>query len=125
MSGIYNHENGVLIKINGYLFFQGFIIDTTSKNLDIKKGSTINYRIYYPNPPDCISSIYIKNDDGSTYDVFKKSSFLNFLQTTYQDNSTIGTYKINIMLEQKYPIILSLRKEVPVEHLFDRGCHTR
>lgn len=95
------YDNGVLVKITGHLFFQGFIVDTASKNLDIKKGSTIDYRIYYPNPPDCISRIYIKNDDGSIYDVFKKSSFLNFLQTTYQDNNTVGTYKVNIMLEQK------------------------
>jgi hypothetical protein len=95
------HDNGALIKINGYLFFQGFIVDTASKNLNIKVGSTINYRIYYPNPPDCVSHIYIKNDDGSMYDVFKKSIFMNFLQTTYQDNSTEGVYKVNVMLEQK------------------------
>ncbi|MBS1927430.1 MAG: hypothetical protein JST95_02405 [Bacteroidetes bacterium] len=95
------HENGTLLKITGYLFFQGFIVDTTSKSLDIKKGTTINYRIYYPNPPDCISRIYIKNDDGSIYDVFKKSSFLNFMQTTYQDNNIVGTYKVNIMFEQR------------------------
>lgn len=95
------HSDGSLLKINGHLFFQGFIIDTVSKSLDIKRGSTINYRIYYPDPPDCISRIYVKNDDGSVYDVFKKSSFLNFLQTTYQDNNTLGTYKVNIEFEQK------------------------
>ena len=96
----YNHD-GVLEKIKGYLFFQGFIIDTTSKDQNIKKGSTINYRIYYPNPPDCISSLYIKNNDGTIYNVFKKSTFINFLQTVYQDNNTVGTYKTNIVLEQK------------------------
>jgi len=93
------HNTGALTKINGEIFFQGFIIDTASKNIDIKKGSTISYRIYYPNPPDCVSNIYIKNDDNSIYDVFQKSNFLNFLQIANQDNDNIGTYKTNIMLE--------------------------
>lgn len=92
--------NGSLIKISGYLFFQGFIIDTASNSLAVKKGSTISYRIYYPNPPDCISRIYVKNDDGSIFDVFKKSPFLNFLQTVSQSNSSLGTFKVNITLEQ-------------------------
>jgi antitoxin component YwqK of YwqJK toxin-antitoxin module len=96
----YNYD-GVLENVNGYLFFQGFIIDTASKDQYMKKGSTINYRIYYPNPPDCISKVYIKNDDGTIYDVFMKSTFLNFLQTVYQDNKITGTFKINIVLEQK------------------------
>lgn len=95
------HSSGALLKVNGYLFFQGYIIDTASKNSDIKKGSTINYRIYYPNPPDCNVKVYIKNDDGTVYNVFSKSKFLNFLQTAYQDNNELGTYKANIFIELK------------------------
>ena len=95
------HSSGALMKINGYLFFQGYIIDTVSKNLDIKKGTIMSYRIYYPNPPDCSAKIYIANDDGKLYDVFKKSNFINFLQTVYQDNNEIGTFKVNILLELK------------------------
>ena len=93
--------NGHLEKVIGYLFFQGYIIDTTSKNIDIKKGATIQYLIYYPNPPDCATRIFIKSDDGTIYDVFSKSNFLDFLQTVYQDIPRAGTYKVNVALEQK------------------------
>jgi hypothetical protein len=69
--------------------------------LELKKGEQIDYKIYYPNPPDCKTKLYIKYDDGKLFDVFKKSTFMNFLQTTSNDNDQIGTYKVNILLEIK------------------------
>ncbi len=93
--------NGRLLNTNGYLFFQGYITNVDTDNLEIRKGSSIDYKIYYPNPPDCIVNLYIKYDDGKKYDVFKKSNFINFLQTVYQDNNELGTFKTNILLELK------------------------
>ena len=97
---LYNKE-GKFSTSAGCLFFQGYIIDSSSKSMDIRKGTTITYRIYYPNPPDCKTDIYIKNDDGSVYDVFNKSKFINFLQTVAQDNNELGTFKVNVQLKQK------------------------
>jgi hypothetical protein len=95
------HDSGPLIKIRGNIFFQGYIVDTVSKNLDVKVGSTVDYRIYYPNPPDCNVKIYIKNEDGTVYDVFGKSNFLNFMQTVYKDNNKLGNFKVTVLLELK------------------------
>lgn len=94
------HESGVLVKINGKIFFQGFIIDTTSKGSVMKIGSQIEYRIFYPNPPDCKTRIYIKNDDGTCYDVFRKSEFLDYLQTVFSTNSELGNFKVTVALDQ-------------------------
>jgi hypothetical protein len=95
-------ENGVMTSSTGHLFFNGFIVDSSAtKGSTIKKGTTISHRIYYPNPPDCVSRLYIKNDDGSVYDVFGKVTFINFGQAVYQDNNTEGSYKMAVVLEQK------------------------
>jgi hypothetical protein len=95
-------DDGIIRYTKGYPFFKGFIIDTVSpKGMDIKRGVTICYRIYYANPPDCETKIYIKYDDGAIYDVFKKSKVVDFLQTVYQDNDEIGIYKVNVFLELK------------------------
>jgi hypothetical protein len=95
---LYN-VNGKLMKSRGYLFFQGYIVDTVHPGIKIKKGTTIAYRIYYPNPPDCYSKVYITDETGVKYDVFKKSNFINFLQTVKQDNDEVGFYKATILLE--------------------------
>ena len=97
-----NYDNtGRLSSTKGYLFFQGYITNINTDNLEVRKGVSIDYKIYYPNPPDCKVNLYIKYDDGTKHDVFKKSKFLNFLQTVYQDNNELGTFKTNILLELK------------------------
>ena len=95
---LYN-DSGKIKSINGYLFFQGYVTNINTENLEIKKGQSIDYKIYYPNPPDCNVKIYIKYDDGTKFNVFKKSPFINFLQTVSNDNTELGTYKVNILLE--------------------------
>jgi hypothetical protein len=94
-------SSGHLLNIIGHLFFQGYITDVNTKTLEIKKGTSINYKIYYPNPPDCDVNLYVQYDDSTKFKVFKKSAFLNFLQTTSNDNDEPGTYKVNILLELK------------------------
>lgn len=95
-------SSGNLISDNNNLFFQGFIVDNiNTAGTDIRKGTTIEYRVYFPNPPDCTTNLYIKNDDGTIYNVFKKATFVNFLQTVRQDNDELGTFKVNILMEQR------------------------
>lgn len=94
-------NNGNLLSIKGYPFFKGFIVDSVSQDKNIKKGATIQYRIYHPNPPYCLPQVYIKNDDGSVYNVFKKSKYIPFLNIVYQDNNDTGVYKVNVVLDLK------------------------
>ncbi|TMN59323.1 hypothetical protein CWB89_23810, partial [Pseudoalteromonas piscicida] len=67
----------------------------------IKRGTLLKYKIFYPNPPDCTSRMFIKNDDSTEYDVFAKVGFINFLQVTSSDNKELGVFKINVALVNK------------------------
>lgn len=96
-SRLYSNE-GKLISTNGTPFFQGFVTGINTDNLEVKSGTIVNYRIYYPNPPDCSVDILIKYDNGNTYSVFKKSPFINFLQTTGANTDDTGTFKTNVFL---------------------------
>lgn len=95
------HNSGLLLKVNGNLFFQGYTTNINTQNLEVKKNSTIDYKIFYPNPPDCTVNLYLKADNGSLYQVFKKSHFLNFLQTGSNNANEIGTFKVNVLLVLK------------------------
>ena len=94
-------STGPLLFSRGDVFFQGYLVDTTAIHKDkLIKGTSSIYRIYYPNPPDCVASMYVfDNDTGEKYDVFEKSSFLNFLQTTWHDNKRTGYMKTPVLLE--------------------------
>lgn len=91
--------NGQLENTNGELFYQGFIVDSPKTEGIYSVGTKVTYRIYFPSPPDCDTRIYIRNDDGSIYDVFKRSSVLGFLETASQTTSEQGTFKLKIFLE--------------------------
>jgi hypothetical protein len=93
------NSDGIFEKSQGNPFYQGYIIDTTSTSLKIKKGNAITYLIFYPHPPDCKTTLYVKYSDSVKYNVFKKSPFLNFLSTVSQDNDSVGTFRTNILLE--------------------------
>lgn len=94
-------SSGRLLQTWGNVFFQGYLVDTMAINEEkLKKGTSTAFRVFYPNPPDCIASVYVMDEDtGEKYDVFQKSSFLNFLQTTWQDNQSSGYFKTTVLLE--------------------------
>lgn len=92
---------GDLRKVNGYFFFQGYLETIPKQDSDIKRGTLLKYKIFYPNPPDCTSRMFIKNDDSTEYDVFSKVGFINFLQIASSDNNEVGIFKINVALVSK------------------------
>lgn len=94
---------GEFSSSEGQIFFQSYITNIDIETGEIKKGKPIEYKIYYPAPPDCKTRFLVKNDDGSfSEDVFRKSKVLNYLQLMGHDNDDLGTYKVNICLEM-YP----------------------
>ncbi len=99
----YYDNYGNLQTIEGDVFFIAYFIDTLNNNpYKVKFGTTTEYRLYYPNPPDCISNIFLKSIDGKQYNVFNKSSFLNYLLTSYQDNKIKeGIFRADIELQLK------------------------
>ncbi|HVX01279.1 MAG TPA: hypothetical protein VHA52_12715 [Candidatus Babeliaceae bacterium] len=92
------YHNGMLVKVNGEPFFQGYTSNINTQNLEVKKNASISYKIFYPNPPDCTVNLYLKGNNGSLYPVFKRSHFLNFLQTGTNDVKEIGTFKVDVCL---------------------------
>jgi hypothetical protein len=94
-------RNGAFLESRGYVFFQGYIIDTTLiQDEKSRTGTSTLYRIFYPNPPDCIASMYVLDEDtGEKWSVFGKSRFLNFLQETWRDNRDTGFFKGTMLLE--------------------------
>jgi len=94
-------SNGNFLNTYGYVFFKGYVTNINLDNLEVKKGTTIDYKIFYPNPPDCKAKIYVRVNDSTLFDVFHKSKYLNFLQTVVKDNNELGTYQTNILLELK------------------------
>jgi hypothetical protein len=94
-------SEGAFLQSSGYVFFQGYIVDTSAiQEEKIRKGESIAYRIFYPNPPDCIAKVFVFDEDtGEKIDVYRKSSFLNFLQTCWQDTERRGFFKTTTLLE--------------------------
>lgn len=90
--------SGKLIDHIGEIFFQGYIEGINSETLEVKRNTTIKYNIFYPNPPDCVNEIYIKDNDKK-HKVFKKSKVLGFLQYVYQDNDKLGNFTVDVGLE--------------------------
>jgi hypothetical protein len=96
------HSNGLFDQSRGYVFYQGYIIDTTpASGIKVKQGTSIAYRIYHPNPPDCVTNLYLVDGGGKKWSVFQKSKFLDFLQTVWQDNDKLGFFETTFLLELK------------------------
>jgi hypothetical protein len=95
-------SKGKLLWSRGYVFYQGYIIDTTPvSGIKVKQGTSIAYRIYHPNPPDCVTNLYLVDGEGKKWSVFEKSKFLDFLQTVWQDNYDLGFFGSTFLLELK------------------------
>lgn len=99
----YYSEKGEVSDVRGYLFFQGFIENMSDIGIDVKLGTDLQYKIYYPNPPDCHVELYVEQDDGQLYNVFKKSKYIDFLKTVANSNESLGTFKVDIHLQLKDP----------------------
>jgi len=91
--------SGMEVQTSGELFFQGYIEGITD-NFEIKIGDTIGYSIFYPNPPDCKTDLYIKIDN-EPYFVFSKSAYIDCLQTVTASYSDIGFNETDIWLSIK------------------------
>lgn len=93
---VYDTE-GRVISAKGRPFFQGFINNNTNSDT-VKVGTDISYKIYFPNPPDCKSELYVEQDDGKLYSVFKQNPFIGFLRTTTHRTSSTGVFETAIQL---------------------------
>lgn len=91
--------SGIAIETTGELFFKGFI-EGIDDNFEIKIGDTIGYSIFYPNPPDCKTELYIKIDN-EPYFVFSKSEYIDCLQTVTASYSNLGFNETDIWLSIK------------------------
>ncbi|MFT3703001.1 MAG: hypothetical protein QM802_11560 [Agriterribacter sp.] len=91
---------GNFVTESGQLFFQGYIDNINDTNLEVPKGTILNAKIFFPNPPDCDIEIYVKNDENILR-VFHQSKFIDFLQTASWDNDEIGDFKMDIWLDLK------------------------
>lgn len=91
--------SGKMIQEYGELFFQGFI-KNLDETFDFKLGDTIEYSIFYPNPPDCETNLYIMIDNEPHY-IFSKNEYVNCLQTVKACFSNIGYNKTDVWLSIK------------------------
>ncbi|HXS36371.1 MAG TPA: hypothetical protein VN721_06695 [Flavipsychrobacter sp.] len=79
-------ESGKLISVNGEIFFKGFLSELNTKTLELKPNATMEIIIYYPNPPDCVTSLYILQDSNKRGYVFGKDKYVSFVQRVFFDN---------------------------------------
>lgn len=84
------------VKNSGNLFFQGYTTNIRPSTGQVKLGTTVQYSIFCPSPPDCITEVYIKFLNGDTLDVFRKNAYLPFLYITYGDNNVLGNFRTDI-----------------------------
>jgi hypothetical protein len=96
--------SGDSVFVQGEVFFQGYLAvipdyKSDSGKIEMKKGSSIRLRIFHPSPPDCEVKIYIKDNDGTVFDVFKKSNLLTYLHTVSIRGSDVGSFKMEIWME--------------------------
>lgn len=103
-------EEGIVQKVRGYLFFQGFVSNVSDSGIDVKLGTDVQYKIYYPNPPDCKVELFVEQDDGALYNVFRKSKYIDFLQTVANRNNSLGVYESSIHLHLKDPKVDTIAK---------------
>ncbi len=75
------NSKGEFISEEGTLFFQGYLTEINIKTLEIKTGKDMSIKIFFPNPPDCNSFLYVKINDNSKNDVFYQNHYINFLKT--------------------------------------------
>ena len=74
-------STGLLVNEVGELFFQGFLTEINPETLEVKKGTDMDIKIFYPNPPDCKAFLYVSLDDNIKGDVFYQNQYIDFLKT--------------------------------------------
>jgi hypothetical protein len=80
-------EAGKRIATNGKAFFQGNVNEIDADSLSVKVGTTISIKIFYPNPPDSKTFLYVHFDEEGKKDVFHPAPSIPFLKTVKVDNN--------------------------------------
>ena len=102
-SRIYDTSGHFLDK-QGKLFFQIYLHDTSNlEGLAIKEGSNLFINVFYPNPPDLKSFLFVRFSDNKKIDVFSENKIMNCLKSVYTENTlkdkSVNWREINIGLE--------------------------
>ncbi len=84
---------GNLISTNGKYLFQCNTDKIDTQTLSIKKGTTLKLKLFYANPPDCMTFTNVKFSNNKKADVFYQNKHIRFLKTVTVENDNIGSKK--------------------------------
>jgi len=99
--------DGSFLKERGKLFFQGYIEGLDFGKLEVKQNTDVRISIFYPNPPDCKTFLYVMLENGEKGDVFHENEIINFLKKVSVGNTKMPPRnkiwtEIDIWLEMYY-----------------------
>lgn len=78
-------SKGLLINELGELFFQGYLTEINPETLEIKNGTDMDVKIFFPSPPDYKAFLYVDLDNNIKGDVFFQDKYVGFLKTVSVD----------------------------------------
>lgn len=78
--------NGVCINSDGEVFLEKHFskIDPNTREV-IDDGDRMHIRVFYPQPPDCKSFVFVTFADSLKMDVFKQNKIIGFLKEVWVD----------------------------------------
>ncbi len=93
------NQSGICNRVVGAAFFQIYYTGV-NKDATVKLNTQVRLNAFFPNPPNAIIKVFIRNEDGSIYDnIFSQNKHIIFLKQTSWDNTDLGYYKIDVCLD--------------------------